>query len=144
MGQKAETATIIISLLIFIPIAFIALFSLISFIISRGGWNRLAGRYPAPPGAPSGKSFYRVTGRVGTSTYKGSMKAVVTASGLYLDVSPVFRIGHKPLLIGFSAMRNIRKAAMFRSDYLTFEVGDSAVTISLPAEVLTGTGVVVP
>jgi hypothetical protein len=72
------------------------------------------------------------------------MKAVVTASGLYLDVSPVFRIGHKPLLIGFSALRNIRKSVMFRRDYLTFEVGDPAVTISLPAEVLKGTAAAPP
>ena len=80
MGDKVPIAYIVIPLILLFPIFFVALFSLITFILSRGGWNRLASLY-AVRAEPLGNTFYRVTGLVGRSAYKSALKVIVTGAG---------------------------------------------------------------
>jgi hypothetical protein len=142
MSSKAEVAIIVVSILIAAPIFFVALLGFISFILSAGGWRRLARQYAAPAGA-SGSTNSRLVGMVGTSTYKGAIKVTTTSSGLQIQASPALYVGHPPLFIPFGAIRNPKKAQKFHNKpYATFEVGEPRpVQLALPAEVFNGTPV---
>jgi hypothetical protein len=142
MGDKANGLYIVVPLLIFIPIFFITLLGLISFILSSGGWRRLASQYAARPGI-NGDTNYRVVGFIGTSSYKGAIKVIKTGSGLQIEASPALYVGHKPLFIPFGALRNPQKKLMFHGrDYALFDVGGPpAVRVALPAAIFKDTPV---
>jgi hypothetical protein len=142
MGNKAEVAGIVVSILIILPIFFTALLGLISFILSSGGWRRLARQYAALPGV-HGDTQYRVVGFIGTSSYKGAIKVIKTGSGLQIEASPALYVGHKPLFIPFAAFRNPEKKPMYHGrDYVLFDVGGPRpVRLALPAGIFKGTPV---
>jgi hypothetical protein len=142
MGSKAEVAIIVVSILIFMPIFFMALLGLISFILSAGGWRRLARQYASRPGVV-GETNYRVVGFIGTSSYKGAIKVITTASGVQIEASPALYVGHKPLFIPFGAFRNPEKKLMYHGrDYVLFDVGGPPpVRVALPAVIFKGTPV---
>ncbi|QJX48038.1 hypothetical protein HMJ29_14260 [Hymenobacter taeanensis] len=79
------------------------LFTLISFLVSRLGWSRLARQYAvaAVPGAVERKLLAYV--RIGFANYKNSVKAGATPQGLWLTTWKIFFLGHPPLCIPWSA-----------------------------------------
>ena len=140
MGDKVPVTYIVIPIIIFLPIFFALLLGLISFILSSGGWRRLARQYGVRAGV-NGNTTYRVVGMVGSSSYKGSLKVSATATGLQIEASPVLYVGHKPLFIPFGALRDPQKAVMFHGvDYAIFDVGTPPITrLKLPAAIFKGT-----
>ena len=140
MDDKVPVAYIVLPILIFLPIFFVLLLGLISFILSAGGWRQLARQYGARAGA-NGNTTYRVIGFVGSSSYKGAIKVTTTVSGLQIEASPALYIGHTPLFIPFGALRNPRKAAMFLGvDYVVFDVGTPSITqLKVPVAIFKGT-----
>ncbi len=101
-----ETET---QLLIWIPIAFVVLFSLIwssvLFLISYiAGWNTIASSYP--DGQPPEKyDAYMTSGRIGFSGYSGVLKLHAGSRGLHMAVILPFRPGHPPACIPWHALR---------------------------------------
>jgi hypothetical protein len=140
MHGEVSALYIVIPLLVFMPIFFIGLLGLISFILSSGGWRRLARQFAARPGI-NGETHYRVVGFIGSSSYKGAIKVIRTGSGLQIEASPALYVGHKPLFIPFGAFRNPQKKLMFHGrDYALFDVGEpTPVSVALPAAIFKGT-----
>ncbi len=101
-----ESSTQVWWLIPLIPVLFIvsfaALWSLVVVIISlAGGWSRLAGYYRAT-GPFMGQRWAWQTGWLGWARYRGILTIGADASGVYLEVMPLFRIMHPALFIPWS------------------------------------------
>ena len=102
------------AILIGFPILFAALWSFVCWLLSiLGGWSRMAERF-ATTEPPSGQRFAGQTGRAGLSNDNSVLTIHVSPSGLRLDVFPLFRIGHKPLLIPWPEIHEARTHTNFR------------------------------
>jgi hypothetical protein len=68
---------------------------------------------------------------------------IITAdTGLYIENRTVFRPGHPPLFIPFSAIFNARKQTLFFWEFIAFEIGDPPLAgVRLPSKVFEGTPV---
>lgn len=109
----------------------------IVWLLSRfGGWHRLAARY-ATDRSPSGKRFGTVTGMVGGTSYRNTLTDHLDDGGFFLEVNPLFRIGHPRLFIPWSdvAERTSRNVFWWSSERLA--IGRPRIgTVTLPTEVL--------
>jgi hypothetical protein len=140
MDHEVPVAYIIVPIIVILPVFFLGLLGLISFILSSGGWRQLAWQYAARPGT-AGNTTYRVVGLVGTSSYKGAIKVTTTGAGIEIEASPALYVGHKPLFLPYGVLRNPEKKLMFHGrDYLVFAVDDQKpVRLALPAAIFKGT-----
>lgn len=74
-------------------------------VIARlSGWAGLAERFPADREPEDGICFRGQFFRIGWCDYNGCMTIRVSPDGLYLAIWPIF-VGHRPLLIPWSALR---------------------------------------
>jgi hypothetical protein len=132
-----QTLLLIASILIGFPIAFVAIWSLVCWLIAwMGGWRRLVSVYPAR-GTPVGKRYGGVYGMMGISSYKGVLTVVVAPEGLHLSTMSIFRPGHPPLLIPWAALRNGEAwpflwARAMRYTIVAPVTGAAITTITLP------------
>ena len=93
---------------------------------------------------PSGQRFAGQTGRVGLSNDNSVLTIHVSPSGLRLDVFPLFRIGHKPLLIPWPEIHGARTRRFLFSESVVFEVGAPALAkVRLPKKIFAGQPVVI-
>jgi hypothetical protein len=79
---------------------------------------------------------------VGVARYKFVLTVITTDMGLYIENRKVFRPGHHPLLIPFTAIHNARKQTLFFWEFVAFDVDDLA-SVRLPSKVFEGTPVVI-
>lgn len=130
---------IILLIFVLVPCFTMALLTFIFSIIAAGGWRRLSKQFASPRGV-IGNTTYRVTGKVGSSTYKQGLKITTTGSGLGIEVSPLMFIGHTPLFIPFSAMHDPEKTTLLRyKDYISISVGRPEIAkLRLPASLFKG------
>lgn len=104
----------------------------VCFLLSRvGGWSELAARYPAPDGV-TGTNFHWRSGRVGWVNYRNCLNLTATPAGLKLSVVAIFKMGHAPILVPWSAIRAEREKSFFISFVRLTFVG-SATTLDLYA-----------
>jgi hypothetical protein len=90
------------------PVLFALYWCLICVMIARlGGWSRLARDYalttPPPQAILRGQSL-----RMGFFSYNRSVRMAAGDAGLYLATFPLFRAGHPPLLLPWSAVSAAR------------------------------------
>lgn len=69
-----------------------------------GGWGRMATHYRTSEPAPRGVEWF-TTGTVGGVRYRNALVVAASPRGLYLSVLPLFRPGHPPLLVPWSAVQ---------------------------------------
>jgi hypothetical protein len=88
-------------------VALLIAFAGIIYLISRiGGWHSLALRYRRPPGPRPNTKFWMASMGIGPLIgYHGCVMIGANERGLYLSVWPLFRFGHAPLLIPWSALK---------------------------------------
>src|SRR5262245_56015564 len=96
-----------------VPILFALLFAsswcLAMFVFSWiGGWAALASKYRATR-VPDGKRFLFQSAALGNMNYGLCLTVVVDSAALYLQVFPLFRAGHPPLLIPWAEMHGLRE-----------------------------------
>lgn len=85
-------------------LGFIAWWSFICCMIAFvGGWAKLARRFRAVS-KPPGQTFSIQSGQFNGTRYNNCLIVVVAPQGLYLSMFPLFRSGHAPLLIPWSAL----------------------------------------
>ena len=83
-------------------------------MISLAGWSQLAQSFRAGNVAIGPlQSFQSMD--VGGARYNGAIVARVWGAGLYLRVWPIFRVGHPPLLIPWSAIGPLQEQKMWWS-----------------------------
>jgi hypothetical protein len=119
-------------------IVFPVFWCFIVFLISRiGGWGRLAKRYSAGDRQPSGESQRLGSGLVGASRYRGVLTIHQNDDGFFLEVSPLFRIGHPRLFIPWSEIseRSHHEVLWAKTERIT--IGSPPVSkLTLPQNVI--------
>ncbi|MDB5553684.1 MAG: hypothetical protein JWL86_3668 [Rhizobium sp.] len=143
MSNGTGTWLILLFVLVAFPIFFTILWVGITLLMSFiGGWGKVAKQYPASERPKGGVVLPRVTGMFGVARYKFVLTVITTDTGLYIENRKVFRLGHHPLFIPFSAIHNARKQTLFFWEYVAFDVDDLA-SVRLPSKVFAGTPVVI-
>lgn len=95
------------------PLGFAAFWCVIIVLISfASGWQNLA-RYFRAVSKPAGQVFVLQTCSINGADYKGALNFVVAEEGLYLAVLPIFRMGHAPLLIPWTAISEFETRKIF-------------------------------
>jgi hypothetical protein len=141
MSNSTGTWLILLFVLVAFPVFFTILWVGITLLMSFiGGWGKVAKRYPAIERPQDGAVVGRVTGMFGVARYKFVLTVITTDTGLYIENRKVFRPGHHPLFIPFSAIHNARKQTLFFWEYVGFDVDDLA-SVRLPSKVFEGTPV---
>lgn len=85
-------------------IAFGAMFVGISFTLaSMSGWSSMATAYPGSE-EPEGEGFSWRSATIGWINYNSCLNFRVNPSGLHMNVSLLFQIGHKPIFIPWSEL----------------------------------------
>jgi hypothetical protein len=139
MSNGTGTWLVLLFVLIAFPIFFSVLWVSITLIMSFiGGWGKVAKQYPASERPATGAVLAHVTGMFGVASYKRVLTVITTDAGLYIENRKVFRPGHHPLFIPFSAIHNARKQTLFFWEYVAFDVDDLA-SVRLPSKVFFGT-----
>ena len=120
--------TLIALLLAFI----VGLWCIVSLLTALVGWRDLARDY-ATRAEPYGDRFYALVGSVGLASYRG-LNAWAAPQGLFLTAPWLFRLGHKPLLIPWGAIGDVKVTKVLWAEVATF--GIAGTTLKLPARVL--------
>lgn len=81
---------------------------LLVLIARLSGWAKLAERFPADREPEGGNRFRGQYFRIGWCDYNGCLTIQVSPEGLYLAIWPIF-VGHRPLLIPWSALRVVEE-----------------------------------
>ncbi|MFN8348906.1 MAG: hypothetical protein U0X91_28155 [Spirosomataceae bacterium] len=111
--------------LVFFPLLWLGIIYIVSHF---SGWHFLAGRYQAEP---MKEGFYRgVYGRIGMANYNGVLRVAFTEKGMYLHVMPLFKIGHPPLLLPWSQLKDWREVHSFFQHAVKCNI--DGISIALP------------
>ncbi len=112
-------------------VVFSGLWSGITYMISHfSGWHHLATLYRT---LPLKEGFYTgVYGRIGFANYNGVLRLGFSEKGMYLHVMPLFKLGHPPLLLPWTALKDVRREAFLFGEYVKCKV--AGVTIALPSK----------
>lgn len=124
--------------LLIIPVFFIVFPLFWCFVVKMisvvGGWGRLAKRFAAGDKAVTGKSFQMVTGMVGLSSYRNMLTIHFAEDGFFLDVMPIFRVGHPRLFIPWTAISNHKSVNRVLWKATKLWIGSPSVgTVHLPS-----------
>ena len=140
MSNGTATGMVLLFVVVVFPIFFTTLWISITWLMSFiGGWGRVAKRYPAIARPDEGLMLRRVTGMFGMARYKLVLTTITTETGIYIESRKVFRIGHPPLFIPFSAMHGLRKQTLFFWEYVAFDVDEPALaSVRLPSKAFEG------
>lgn len=112
-------------------LVFVGIWLLISFIVSRAGWQAFAKRYPARI-RPAGSSYSsQASGFGGFGRYNNVVRVVFADAGLYFYVMFLFRAFHSPFLVPWESVKCIQKKDGFFGSYYWMEIADAAGSIRL-------------
>lgn len=131
---------------VWLPFAILAGFALIFplfwcfvvLLISRiGSWHTLSKIYPAGTRAPKGEKHEGVVGRVGAANYKFVLTVTIAPDGFFLEVMALFRPGHPPLFIPWSAVTHREVLRVLRWDMISLRIGSpkvATIALALPGK----------
>ncbi|MDZ4405430.1 hypothetical protein [Prosthecobacter sp.] len=107
---------------------------LVVWILSRvSGWHRLAARHASASRPVTGARHDGVTGMVGGVSHRGTLTLHFDTEGFFLEVMPLFRIGHPRLFIPWSEITGRRPFAVLWWKAMRLSVGQPIIaTITLP------------
>jgi hypothetical protein len=134
-----DNSTTVVLIIVAFPFFFVGMWSGVCLLLSSlGGWRRLSKSFPAT-GSPHGTQFYMQTGMVGVVSYRSTLVIHTTPDGFYLSVVLPFRLGHPPMFIPWSAVRNAKAWSFLWVDGVAFEVGEPSVgKLRLPRKAVAG------
>ena len=118
------------------PLAFVALWCFVVVLLSLvGGWRRLALTY-ATDQPPRGTAFRWQSGTIGFVQYRNCLNIYVANEGLYFSTVWLFRLGHKTLLIPWSAINDVQQQNIFWYAITRFRIGMPPIaTMRIPTKV---------
>ena len=120
-------------LLLLIPAGigfFVGLWCLVAKLISLLAWSRLAVEFGVTD-VPAGPQFTLSKARLGVANYQNVIQAGVSAEGLSLTMSLLFRIGHPPLLIPWSALGPFRAEKVLWTTFYATDISCNGTSIRL-------------
>ena len=102
-----------------------------------GGWQRLARRYAAGDRSVTGERHSGVNGMVGIANYRRILTLHFNAEGFFIEVMPLFKIGHPRLFIPWSEISTRLPCRVFWWKAERLGIGQPVLnTITLPAKLL--------
>jgi hypothetical protein len=99
-----ELGSVLLIVATFFVLVWVGLLELLSRL---GGWRRVADRYRATA-VPEGRVFRMQHVAFGWLNYNGCVTIIVSPTGVYLSLWPLFRLSHPALLIPWSALHVVR------------------------------------
>ncbi len=120
-------------IIVLFPFGFVLIWGGVVWLLSwLSGWQRLARHYRTelrPTGKPIGP-FWAMLGLV---SHRGTLTLQAAPEGLYLSIMVLFRIGHPPLLIPWSAIKRGGDGKRGLFNRVALELGDPVITtLSMP------------
>lgn len=102
------------------PVFFLGMWVLVTFVVSRMGWSALATRYEGPAHF-TGTRLGIISGSVNMSNYKNALVLHYSHEGIYMRPVWIFRLFHKPVLIPWTEIKEIKeqKVLFFTTKELT-------------------------
>lgn len=101
-----------------------------------GGWARLAERYRATQPA-SGHHWWNQYGYVNRARYGNALNLTTNETGLFLEVTPLFRFNHTPLFIPWSELHNPTPTTFRHWEFIRVDVGYPTIaTLTLPPPII--------
>ncbi|MCR5889389.1 hypothetical protein LRS06_16760 [Hymenobacter sp. J193] len=121
--------------LLLLPVV-VAFLGLISFILSRMGWARLAGQYAVAKVPYTVQRELLGYLRIGPVSYKNSARAGITPQGLWLSTWKILYLGHPPLFVPWSAFGPVRaQQFLWARTYATYiSSGNDQISFSFSNE----------
>jgi hypothetical protein len=100
--------------------------SLIVYLISRlAGWAKLAHQYPAQ-GPATGRTFAMRSARFGLfGSYRNCLTITLSTVGIHMQPMILFRVGHPPLLIPWTAIVSLSRRDLMFSPGARLKVRDA-------------------
>ncbi len=90
---------------------FVAAWAGVVVLLSQLGWKKLVPHFQTTV-QPEGEHFFMASMWVGTVRYKGALHLWVMPDGVYLYPIALFSLGHVPLFIPWSAIREMQQERM--------------------------------
>ncbi|WP_298362311.1 hypothetical protein [Runella sp.] len=129
MKDALMIGAIVAGFSLFFPLLWSGIIYLISYV---SGWQFLAAHYKTEPLTDG---FHRgVYGRIGVANYNGVLRVAFTEKGMYLHVMPLFKIGHPPLLLPWSQLKEWKESHSFFQHAVKCKI--EGISISLPHKYL--------
>ncbi len=115
----------------FVPVVFVGMWLLVTFIISRVGWSSFAARYPAPSRPPGTAHNCPVVTFRGWARYKNGVRIIFTDAGVYFFPLFFFRLFHPPFLVPWAGVKGLERKEGFFGSQVWLNIEDPIGKISL-------------
>ena len=115
----------------FIPVAFLGMWLLVTFIISRVGWSSFAARYPAPSRPPGTAYNCPVMTFRGWARYNNGVRIIFTDAGVYFFPLVFIRLFHPPFLVPWASVKGLERKDGLFGRQVWLNIGDPAGKIRL-------------
>jgi hypothetical protein len=118
---------------LFFPLGFLAFFAAmwcgVSYMVARiSGWTALAARYRALD-EPTGERLLWTSAQLGGASFRSCLNLTLSASGLSMVPSLLFRLFMKPLLIPWSDARFEGFSKILFLEFACFSLGGEGGTV---------------
>ncbi|GEP42958.1 hypothetical protein [Brevifollis gellanilyticus] len=119
-------------------IVFPTIWCFVVWLLSHmGGWQALTPRYASGSRPVAGTRHSGLTGMVGGVSYRSTLTAHLDTDGFFIEVMPLFKIGHPRLFIPWPDIsdRKQRQVLWWKAEVLS--IGQPVITtIALPSALL--------
>jgi hypothetical protein len=108
------------------PFFFVGMWVLVTFIISRVGWSKLADNYEMIEPF-TGQRVGIISASINNANYNNSIILKYNEAGLYLKPIILFRLFHKPILIPWKEIKEVRDRNILLFSYKELMVGNPLI-----------------
>lgn len=115
------------------PFFFIGIWILVNFIISKMGWNDLVKKYLYTDFF-AGNRIGIISASINTINYKNCLVLKYNEEGIYLRPILLFRLFHKPLLITWKEINEIRSKKILFNNFKELIIGNPFTAIITVSE----------
>ncbi|MES2596633.1 MAG: hypothetical protein V4662_14920 [Verrucomicrobiota bacterium] len=119
-------------------IVFPTIWCFVVWLLSHmSGWQGLATRYASAGRPVTGTRQSGVTGMVGGVSYRGTLTLHLDSEGFFIDVMPLFKLGHPRLFIPWADITGINQHQILWWKAETLSIGQPVIAkITLPSALL--------
>ncbi len=112
----------------FFPFVFVGMWVFVTFIISKMGWADLVANYQYD--APfTGERVGIISASINGANYKNSLVLKYNQEGIYIRPVLLFRLFHKPMLIPWKEIKEVRDKKVLFYTYKELIIGHPFVAI---------------